>query len=231
MQIDISLPIYVHFMNYLLLFLLIVFIYSKTPVFKRVYRRNDDTINYPLYKMTLTVRSVVLLTTILPMLFFMISENASFFGNSPLIAKFLYGQLIVTALVAFFKKATAKLRPHFLALNGIEFDAKDTAFYYDKNSNYVQNLRESFMTQESRCSFFSGHAASGAFGAAFLLLYLQNYMIGNSLLKPLIMLIVLIAMLFPGLSQYQNYWHHATDIAAGYAIGAAIGCYSYFVML
>lgn len=230
MVIDTSSPIYVHLLSYTLLVVTILTIYSKTPVFKRKYRRNDETINYPHEKITVKVRTVVLITTFIPLLFFMVSENVSIFGNSLLITKFLYGQLIGVALVTFLKKTTGKLRPHFLAVNGIKFDAKDTSFYPDKNSNGQLN-EESHATQESRSSFCSAHSAAGGYSAAFLLLHLHNYMVGNALLRPLVMLMVFIVMIFPGLTQYQNYWHDATDIVVGFGLCAAVGCYSYLWML
>lgn len=113
------------------------------------------------------------------------------------------------------------------------------------------NLRDDFITNytcangnirqvnETRQSFYSGHASIAFSTAVWLVLYIQYKYVktGNSgatsgesrsLVKPTIQIIILLAGFYPGITQVTNHWHHPTDVMTGYLMGGLVSYFNYY---
>lgn len=69
-------------------------------------------------------------------------------------------------------------------------------------------------------SFYSGHSSVGAYSAVYVILYIYYRLRSESKSWLFLQTCVLIIGLIPGFTQGINYWHHWSDIATGYSVGA-----------
>ncbi|KAI1286484.1 Phospholipid phosphatase 3 [Halotydeus destructor] len=150
---------------------------------------------------------------------YVIGRDTSFLFNT-----YMFGLLATTEIFAFFKNATGRPRPHFLERNNIKFDANDHQLYYTQfNKSRVDRLTFT----DSRSSFFSGHAAGSLYGATFVIMYLNSVNATKHLGVRVAQLVIFLTGCYPGITQYRNYWHHWTDVFAGYAVGLIMALLSF----
>lgn len=79
------------------------------------------------------------------------------------------------------------------------------------------------MRRNVRHSFYSGHASLAVYSGVYLILYLTRKLRPKSTLHKILLTIIYTAIaitsLYPGFTQWYNYWHFASDVFTGYAIG------------
>jgi phosphatidate phosphatase len=83
------------------------------------------------------------------------------------------------------------------------------------------------LAAESRKSFFSGHALLPMYATTFIVIYIHEN-VSRSTLSFTVMTCLILKGIYPGLTQWKNYWHHWDDVVAGYILGIVTAYISYF---
>jgi len=168
----------------------------------------------------------------------------------PTIVGYLFGVAISQLLTDICKYNVGRLRPHFLdlcqpyitdmSLVRIQFNSTEIQYVSADNYNcnyssfteklncptcgwdeakYTHRIREAYL------SFPSGHTSYSFQTAVFLILYLQakfsnHHLMKNTLIIPMVQLLILVSAIYTGITRIQDYKHHPTDVIAGALIGA-----------
>lgn len=145
--------------------------------------------------------------------------------------KYLFGWLCLCNINVFVKRFVGRPRPNFLCMNQWkptkDDKTKDNLFSEDHQLPKPLTKVDKVMAIESRKSFFSGHAVLSMYASAFIVIYMQQTA-GGTTLTMLGMTSVTVIGIYPGLTQWKNYWHHWDDVVTGYILAIAAAYMSYF---
>lgn len=222
------------------------------PLIIRPFRRNDPSINKPLIKAALNIRQMNFATTLIPLAILTICENFVFpnLAAKNLALKYYFGWVMLFLLFTTAKRLAGRLRPNFLAINKITFEASDTKLYSERDKCVDMKVSKSFVGRESRASFFSGHATMGLYAAVFLMIYLQEVIVSANYFSFVLQWMVFMIGLYPGISQATTFCelpsctpgltnkipltitgHHPSDVAIGFLIGSLGAHLAYYHVL
>ena len=95
-------------------------------------------------------------------------------------------------------------------------------------SNYTCTNESRWLSRNSNQSFFSGHSSLGTYAAFFLIFYLNDKLRIDALLKAHLFSVIFMLGLLPGLTQYKNFWHFASDVLVGDVIGILLALFIYY---
>lgn len=209
-----------------------VYVTYKSP-FKQGFSYSDVSLNKPfVWPLTITFYTLLAGTSLLPMSIIFVTETFCFQPTSKESAtlKFLFGWTCCCIFNNFVKNQVGGLRPHFLAANSLKFDPNDQRFHADFKPVDL-SARGTLLAKESRHSFFSGHSMLGMYAACYLIIFLQENMATRNLYVHGVQFALLMAGVYPGITQGRNYWHHWSDVAVGQSLGlVAAFIVNYYVL-
>jgi phosphatidate phosphatase len=195
---------------------------------KQGFWTKDPSIRFPLLPLTVSLTTVLIISLLCPTVVMIVTEKLVYRRSpSAVCKKFALMTLVNITVLLYFKYSVGRLRPHFLSACKPNVDLTGDNYYF--GTDYVCNPVTHFDEWNGRQSFFSGHA-SLAFGAAvFLALYVHSSF-RASFLKSICQVFTLLVGFYPGITQGQNYWHHWSDVATGYAAGSVIAIAAYYTL-
>lgn len=205
---------------------------SEKHVFKQAFQRSDPNIAKPFLAPTFTpfFMHVASLGPAVIMYFFEHLYPARETSNSVL--NYAFGLMIMQATYNFAKFTCGRLRPHFLDVNGVEFDASDHKFYTEVTKDISKGPRIEKQVIDSRCSFFSGHSMAGGFAAASLVIFVQKKVPNPSnLFVRALQCAIFTAGFFPAATQYRQNWHHSDDCLIGHLLGTLDAYFVFYYCL
>ncbi|XP_023352515.2 phospholipid phosphatase 3-like [Sarcophilus harrisii] len=143
------------------------------------------------------------------------------------LSAFFFGVTVNQSFTSIVKIFTGRLRPNFL-------DVCQPAYLQCK-IGYITNYTctgDPTEVSRARKSFFSGHAAFSMYCVIYLMLYLQARMIwkGSKWLRLMLQTILLPLPLVVGYFGVQNYWHHFSDVFAGFLQGLITALWVVFLI-
>lgn len=193
------------------------------------FRFNDQSIQRKYVSLSVAYRVVIYGTSVAVMAL-MYAVN-HFYGKKQvynLYWKYMFGWLCIANVNMFVKSFVGRLRPNFLSMNRVGKDfVTAEGFSEDHVLPEVKSATDKLMAMESRKSFFSGHAAMGMYAASFVCLW-ANDALAMNVVVVVFQVISLMTGMYPGLTQWRNYWHHWDDVAVGYFLGAVSAFLTYF---
>lgn len=201
-------------------------IYFFSQPFVRGFHCDDDSIRRPLEPLTVNLATIIIMSTVIPILVMWLTEVR--FERDPgfRLKRFAFSSLTNLTTTLFFKFAVGRLRPHFLAVCRPNVDcSKHSGQFIDSHMYKCLNLNQREVSQ-ARQSFFSGHASISMNAAIYLIIYLHVHY-ERSLIKSLAQFAILLVGLYPGITQYNNYWHHWDDVVVGHLVGTACAALNY----
>ncbi|XP_061527938.1 phospholipid phosphatase 1-like [Phyllopteryx taeniolatus] len=141
---------------------------------------------------------------------------------------YLFGAAASQSLTDIAKYSVGRLRPHFLAVCKPQWDRINC-----KAGRYVENFTctgDSFLVDEARLSFYSGHSSFSMYCMLFLVLYIHARLKAKwaRLLRPTVQFFLLATAVYVGLSRVSDYKHHWTDVLAGLLQGGAVAFFTVF---
>lgn len=198
---------------------------------------NDSSLKYPFYPLAVSVGKIfAICLTVPPIVIFCTDDE--FDSSLRVIKRYIFSLLCNIFVVLIIKWKIGRLRPHFWSVCKpiINPSMLSTQSGGEEKNNFItkytcanSNIQE---INTSRQSFYSAHACVAFHSAVWLTLYIQSsYSDACSLVKPLIQMFTTLVGLYPGASQVNNYWHHPSDVATGYAAGGLIACLNYYYVL
>ena len=159
----------------------------------------------PLLPLSFNNKVLTFWTLVVPLIIIALSENiypqARGLSHA---TNFVWRFCLTGILCQIMKLVISSPRPN--AVN-LENDVPNINGYIHDNSNF-----------ESRQSFFSGHAAAGFMSSLFLKSYLESKLTSQSTIHSLLYILPLLGM-YPGYTQWRQYWHHMHDVLFGYLFG------------
>ncbi|XP_029685769.1 phospholipid phosphatase 1-like isoform X1 [Takifugu rubripes] len=203
--------------------------------FKRGFFCNDESIRYPLREDTISYQLLggVMIPFVLVVVICgeCLSVHMSNVSNQSSGAKYLvcvykavgsfvFGAAVSQSLTDVAKYSIGRLRPNFLAVCKPVWEHVNCG-----TGGYTENFTctgDRFMVDESRLSFFSGHASFAMYCMLFLVLYIQARLRSEwaRLLRPTIQFFLIATAVYVGLSRVSDYKHHWSDVLAGLLLGA-----------
>ncbi|KAK1176165.1 phospholipid phosphatase 1 isoform X1 [Acipenser oxyrinchus oxyrinchus] len=216
---------------------LAVFNLAKIKPYQNGFFCNDDSIRYPFHNSTITSTVLYTVGFTLPICSMIIGEclsvhykrlqsNSSVRNNYvaclyKAIGTFLFGAAMSQSLTDIGKYSIGRLRPHFLDVckpNWAEINCK---------AGYIENFTctgETWIVNEARLSFYSGHSSFSMYCMVFLALYVQARLVEDwaRLLRPTIQFFLVAASIYVGLSRVSDYKHHWSDVLTGLIQGAIV---------
>ncbi|CAG4947884.1 unnamed protein product [Colias eurytheme] len=139
------------------------------------------------------------------------------------IGVFTFGAACQQLTVNIAKYVIGRLRPHFFDLcKPVPIDAS-TADSYITNFRCTGAAVTASTMKDMRLSFPSAHSGFAMYCAVFFIFYIQvkAKWRGSKLLRHVAQFGVLIAAWYVGLSRVVDHMHHWSDVAVGFAVGAA----------
>ena len=121
---------------------------------------------------------------------------------------------------------TGRPRPNFHSLCKPDIDCKSDEKIFV--SNYTCTNESRWLSRNSNQSFFSGHSSLGTYSAFFLIFYLNDKLRIDALPKAHLFSVIFMLGLLPGLTQYKNFWHFASDVLVGDVIGILLALFIYY---
>lgn len=202
-------------------------IYFFSEPFVRGFICADPSLGKPLNPLTVSMMTIIIMSTLVPCLLIIVTETNGERLPTPRLKLFAFSSLVNLSLTLYAKFVVGRLRPHFMAVCRPQVHGgpctPGTWVPGDAYGCENSNLRQ---TNQARQSFFSGHASISMNAAVYVILYVQlNY--SPCLLRSWVQFVVLLAGLYPGVTQVNNYWHHWDDVAVGYAVGAGCAVLNY----
>ena len=199
------------------------------PSIKLGFRFKDPLIQKPLMPLSVPFRVIIYGTSVAVAAFLYFLETC--FASravDKLYWKFTFGWLSIALINMFVKSFVGRLRPCFLAMNRVaSTSSSPEGFSEDHVLPEPKTGTDKVFAMESRKSFFSGHSAMGMYAAMFIVIYSYDVLPGSPFVLLLQVCSLLLGM-YPGLTQWRNYWHHWDDVAVGYALGAVSAYMAYF---
>ncbi|CAL4105212.1 unnamed protein product, partial [Meganyctiphanes norvegica] len=237
--------VYVNFMILCLVMLSIYILFNHGKLSERGFYCNDDSLQYPLLKPT--VSTIVLLPGVMPIPMVVIvivellrkvpeNNNSLFVCKRRLPAKlmtigsslgyYFIGFLSLLLVTEVTKKSIGRLRPHFHAV--CQTDWNSVTCSKNTHSVYVESFSclnsDLPAIQRARESFFSGHAGYSAYFMVYLIIYIQFHVQWRlpALIKPLMQLICLLITVYISLSRVFDYHHFLSDVLFGFFVGTSM---------
>lgn len=138
---------------------------------------------------------------------------------------FLWGVVATSVLTDVIKVSVGMLRPNFLAICNPNITCTNSEDFGIYHTDYVCQSISIEKENSARSSFPSGHASQAAFGALFLVLYVQERLSRTQsfLLLPCIQLSLVSLALWTAMTRVSDYVHHPMDVLAGIIIGIGVG--------
>ncbi|XP_015254958.1 PREDICTED: lipid phosphate phosphohydrolase 2 isoform X1 [Cyprinodon variegatus] len=203
----------------------------KFTPFKRGIYCNDESINYPYKKDTISHGTMAAVTIGCSMVIITTGEaylvhtkrlrsNSTFnqylSALYKVVGTFLFGAAVSTSLTDLAKFIIGRPRPNFLAVC-----APQNCSGYVLHINCTGNARN---VTQSRLSFYSGHSSFGMYCMLFLSLYVHARMQGKwtRLVRPTIQFFLVAFALYVGYTRVSDYKHHWSDVVVGLLQGALI---------
>ena len=202
---------------------------NYAPSIKVGFRFKDPSIQKPLIPLSVSYRVVIYGTSIAVAAFLYLLETCFALRQvDKLYWKFMFGWLSAAIFNMFVKSFVGRLRPSFLAMNRVtSTSSSPEGFSEDHVLPEPKTGIDKVFAMESRKSFFSGHSAMGMYSGMFIAIYSYD-VLPRSPLVFLLQVVSLLLGMYPGLTQWRNYWHHWDDVAVGYALGAVSAFMTYF---
>jgi membrane-associated phospholipid phosphatase len=197
------------------------------------FRFDDRSIQRKLVSLSVPYRVVVYGTSIAVMVLICLLDN--FFAVKRvdnLYQKFIFGWLCIANINMFVKSFVGRLRPNFLSMNKVDKDIiLPEGFSEEHVLPEAKSPMDKLYAMESRKSFFSGHSAMGVYAGVFLCIYTWEAL-SRSPAVMAFQVVFLMTGMYPGLTQWRNYWHHWDDVAVGYFLGtlSAFMAYNYTIV-
>ncbi|KAJ7993948.1 hypothetical protein DPEC_G00259970 [Dallia pectoralis] len=212
--------------------------------FKRGFFCNDESIRYPLKDDTISYQLLggVMIPLILIVVvggeclgvYFTRVRTKSSLGtnyvarNYKAVGSFVFGVAASLSLTDIAKYSIGRLRPNFLAVCKPVWDGIDC-----KSEIYIEQFTctgDKTMVDESRISFYSGHASFSMYCMLFLALYIQARLQTRwaRLLRPTIQFFLISASVYVGLTRISDYKHHWSDVLTGFLQGVIIAIFTVF---
>ncbi|KAK6494436.1 phospholipid phosphatase 1 isoform X1 [Huso huso] len=216
---------------------LAVFNLAKIKPYQNGFFCNDDSIRYPFHNSTITSTVLYTVGFTLPICSMIIGEclsvhykrlqsNSSVRNNYvaclyKAIGTFLFGAAMSQSLTDIGKYSIGRLRPHFLDV------CKPNWAEINCQAGYIENFTctgETWIVNEARLSFYSGHSSFSMYCMVFLALYVQARLVEDwaRLLRPTIQFFLVAASIYVGLSRVSDYKHHWSDVLTGLIQGAIV---------
>jgi len=201
----------------------------KRPL-KIVFRFDDPSISKPLLPLTVGYYTVMYGTSIGAMIILLILELVMATHVHRLYFKYLFGWLVNCNINVFVKMFVGRPRPNFLAMNRWRgTPVACNGFSDEKSLPEPKTELEKLLSSESGKSFFSAHAVLGTYAGSFIAIYLWSEF-ARTPLTLVACLVAILAGMYPGLTQWKNYWHHWDDVAFGYLIAFTTSYMCYFYL-
>lgn len=143
----------------------------------------------------------------------------------------LIGGLMCLIVTGIGKVMVGRLRPHFLAV------CKPDYSKFNCSAGYITfdvcTGTDERALRQARLSFPSGHSSCSAYTVVFVALYIQYVFItkGFSLLKPFVQLSLVCLGVACGLTRISDYFHHWSDVLAGFLLGTLFAVYTVYGLL
>ncbi|XP_045180027.2 phospholipid phosphatase 1-like [Mercenaria mercenaria] len=213
--------------------------------FRRGFFCDDETIRYPYKDDTVSDTMVAVIFVVVPIIIMIITETVHIVsiksrqekGSKVLVQKFsakfyrtvgafLFATLCTMFLTETMKLFGGRLRPHFVSLCKPDFSKLNCSQGYimiHTGTCTADVTRRKLL--DARKSFPSGHASLSAFGAIYLLVYLQLRFIWTQkirILLPLIQVGIICASAFVCISRVNDNKHHFGDVIAGAILGTVL---------
>lgn len=205
--------------------------------FKRGFFCSDESIKYPLKEDTISYEllgGIMIPFTLIVMIigeclsvhYKRLQSNSSVRNNYvaclyKAIGTFLFGAAMSQSLTDIGKYSIGRLRPHFLDV------CKPNWTEINCQAGYIENFTctgETWIVNEARLSFYSGHSSFSMYCMVFLALYVQARLVEDwaRLLRPTIQFFLVAASIYVGLSRVSDYKHHWSDVLTGLIQGAIV---------
>ncbi|XP_058850668.1 phospholipid phosphatase 1-like isoform X2 [Acipenser ruthenus] len=205
--------------------------------FKRGFFCSDESIKYPLKEDTISYEllgGIMIPFTLIVMIigeclsvhYKRLQSNSSVRNNYvaclyKAIGTFLFGAAMSQSLTDIGKYSIGRLRPHFLDV------CKPNWTVINCQAGYIENFTctgETWIVNEARLSFYSGHSSFSMYCMVFLALYVQARLVEDwaRLLRPTIQFFLVAASIYVGLSRVSDYKHHWSDVLTGLIQGAIV---------
>jgi len=225
-----------------ILCILVILYTGVVDPYRRGFYCNDERIRKPYKPNTISVGLLLSICLIIPFLVVNVVEitlnsvrnrkstnGKDFSWNSALQAgvkiyiDYVFGFLIVIALMHVGKSAFGNLRPHFIDVckpNMSAIDCKKLSYIEDFQCTSQDWMR----IKTARESFPSGHSAVAIYSLIFLLIYCfkRNLHRNQPILSAILLFIYSIWAVGVCVSRIFDYWHHFEDVLGGCAIGSVI---------
>lgn len=121
---------------------------------------------------------------------------------------------------------TGRPRPNFHSLCKPDVECRNDEKLFV--SNYTCTNERRWLMRNSNQSFFSGHSSLGTYSSFFLIFYLNDKWRADALLKAHLFVVIFMVGLLPGLTQYKNFWHFASDVLVGDVVGILLALFVYY---
>ena len=206
-----------------LLALMMISTYFYCDPHHRGFWCSDESIRMPLKPLTVTLSTILIFSCAIPCSVIIFTESKLGLDYRIWLKRFFFSGGINLMLTIFCKFTTGRLRPHFIAVCDPDIDCVSNANMNSFISDYECRNPIAKAIKQARQSFFSGHASISLQAAVFLVLYIHHrYAKSTGLVKALIQFVILLAGIYPGITQVNNYWHHWSDVLVGYIVGTLI---------
>uniref|UniRef100_A0A3B4AWB0 Phospholipid phosphatase 1 n=1 Tax=Periophthalmus magnuspinnatus TaxID=409849 RepID=A0A3B4AWB0_9GOBI len=205
--------------------------------FKRGFFCNDESIRYPLKDDTISYQLLggvmIPFTLIVLVCGECLSVYLSRIRNQSVgtryvarvykaVGSYVFGAAASQSLTDIAKYTIGRLRPNFLAVCQPSWDKINC-----NAGGYVENFTcagESFLVDEARLSFYSGHSSFSMYCMMFIVLYIQARLKSNwtRLLRPTFQFFLIATAVYVGLSRVSDYKHHWSDVLMGLLQGGLV---------
>jgi phosphatidate phosphatase len=214
--------------------------------FERGFWCNDETIRYPRRPDSVTITMLVVFTTVItPLLFVIVECVTSWRGRSRTVSwlswyraaacssvvlfGFFWIGLMTTLIVTEVGKLTiGRLRPHFMDVCRPVLNTTDCSSLGYIEDYKCSNVSHPRLVVEARKSFPSGHSSMAGFMAVYLAYYIHcRLRTGYSQLVRLLVQLTLCSLaVYTGLSRVSDNMHHWSDVLAGALIGVLVALWT-----
>ncbi|XP_006821959.1 phospholipid phosphatase-related protein type 5-like [Saccoglossus kowalevskii] len=146
------------------------------------------------------------------------------------IGMFTFGGFLTWILNDVGQLMSGKLTPYFLTVCQPNYTVIDCTQFVTAKSACTGNTDEIY---QARLSFPSLYSSLSMYSAMFIALYMQSLLkiTGSRLLTPFLCIGAITLAYLCGLSEIQQYRHHAVDVIFGFLLGAIIALYLCIVVL
>jgi len=143
----------------------------------------------------------------------------------------IIGLTMSTIITDIGKKLVGRLRPHFLSVCLPNYKMFNCSDGYITGNVCTSSNRNILL--EARLSFPSGHASISVFASVVLALYVE-YKVQTkhfTVAKPFTQFVLISLGVCCSLTRISDYWHHWSDVLAGFLIGTLFAVYTIFGLM